>query len=308
MRKVIIMFERLLYMEKIRIMCDAASDITPQEAEQLDVELVRAFLQYDDVSCEEGDISKEDYLQVLLNCKGAPSTAQVTPEKCLNAYKRAIADKVDHLIVVTISSLGSGFYNNANLAITLLQDEIGDFDMKITIIDSMTYTYCYGEPIRIACKMIANGASSQQILDYLEDYLLRVEGVAGVYNLKFAKKSGRISGIAAFAGEILGLKPIIQILSGKVDIISKARGDKAVITEIIKIAKSRAVDIENQDIIIFMGLLTDTQLKELKESVEAKLKPKSYRVELLGASITTNTGPYVCGLTYLGEKRQRVAV
>ena len=40
------------------------------------------------------------------------------------------------------------------------------------------------------------------------------------------KKSGRISAAAAFAGELLGLRPIITLIDGKTNVASKVRGGR----------------------------------------------------------------------------------
>ncbi len=292
-----------LNMEKIRIVCDAASDITPDEAKDLGIDLLRAVVTIDGESFEEGEVSKEDYLQMLLDCKEVPTTAQVTPEKCIGAYKRAIEDGIEELIVVTISSFGSGFYNNANMAIAMLKEEIGEFDLKITIIDSLAYTYCFGEPVRHACKMIKDGVSKDEIVLFLKERYSKTEAFAGVYNLRFAKKSGRISGIAAFAGEVLGLKPIVHLINGKVDIPEKVRGEKMIIPKLIDLVSKNAVDIKKQDIIIFHGIISDEQLSLLEKSIKKQLNPKSFRFETIGASIATNTGPYVCGIVFDGKVR-----
>ena len=60
----------------------------------------------------------------------------------------------------------------------------------------------------------------------MNDYFRRVEVWFSVCSLKFAKKSGRIGVAASFVGEMLGLRPIISIIDGKMKIVDKVRGDK----------------------------------------------------------------------------------
>ena len=43
----------------------------------------------------------------------------------------------------------------------------------------------------------------------------QMEVILGPYSLRQMKKSGRISAAAAFAGELLGLRPIITLIDAK---------------------------------------------------------------------------------------------
>ena len=61
------------------------------------------------------------------------------------------------------------------------------------------------------------------------------------------KKSGRISAAAAFAGELLGLRPIISLIDGKTRVEAKVRGDAAVAPAMIKYVKSRVESLADTE-------------------------------------------------------------
>ena len=109
------------------------------------------------------------------------------------------------------------------------------------MIDSLCYTYTYGYAVVQAAKQAEEGRSYEEILAYLDDYFSRAETYFSVYNLDFAKKSGRISVAAAFVGDMLGLRPIMSIIDGEIKIIEKVRGDKAVVPNWRRLPKSGAV-------------------------------------------------------------------
>ena len=52
--------------------------------------------------------------------------------------------------------------------------------------------------------MAAAGREPQEIADYIQDWVDHVQVVFSPLDLRFAKKSGRISAAAAFVGEALG--------------------------------------------------------------------------------------------------------
>jgi len=291
-------------MQKIQLMCDAASDFMYDEAKELGISLRLVPITHGNDQYKEGILPKEEFIDILENSPIMPSTAQISPDNLLQGFKEAYEDGCTHIIVVTISSTGSGMYQNCFIAKELFEAEYGEDKIHFDFIDSRAYTYCYGDRLREAAQMVKEGKTAEEIVEYLHDKLSRISGCAGVYSLKFARKSGRISGAAAFAGEALGLKPIIHLVNGKVNIAEKVRGEKNIIPKLIEMAKREADDIENQDITIFYGRPPQGELERLIEAVETQLKPKSYKLGLLGASLTLNAGPATLGFTFYSKRRE----
>ena len=116
----------------------------------------------------------------------------------------------------------------ANMGRDLFAEEYPNWPKKtqITVIDSLCYVYLW------LCSSAGGKAGGrrtffdEEILAYLDDYFSRAETYFSVYNLDFAKKSGRISVAAAFVGDMLGLRPIMSIIDGEIKIIEKVRGTK----------------------------------------------------------------------------------
>ncbi len=119
-------------------------------------------------------------------------------------------------------------------------------DMRIELIDSESYTYIYGRVVVDMCRMRDAGDAFDDIVRIARSRLARSEAILGVYTLKHLKKSGRISGGAAFMGEALGLKPVSLVCAGKVDVIDKARGEKNLIPKVLSHVAKRVAQPEKQ--------------------------------------------------------------
>ena len=77
-------------------------------------------------------------------------------------------------------------------------------------------------------KLYKNGATAEEIVEWCA----KEEDHFAVYffadDLKFFARSGRVSGISATMGNLLGIKPIINInAEGKMGSIGKAKGRTA---------------------------------------------------------------------------------
>ena len=129
----------------------------------------------------------------------------------------------------------------------------------------------------------------------------RNEICLAAFSLKQMKKSGRISAAAAFAGELLGLRPIISLNDGVSSVKSKVRGDGAVIPAMIKYVKSR---VENVQELEYQVAYTDGErVNELVKQCKKEFGHPPVNVFQLGCVVSANTGPDALAITFLGKDR-----
>lgn len=290
-------------MEKIHVFCDSACDIPQSEVEQYGIDIVPVTITHAGRTLHEYyDITPERYWQLLEESDEIPTTAQITPAQVLEVYRRARAKGCTHVLGIIINAKGSGGFQSCGIARDLFYEEYGR-DMVIELIDSETYAYVYGRVAVDACRMRDAGDRFEDIVQVCRARLRRSEAVLGVYTLKHLKKSGRISGGAAFVGEALGLKPIGLVCNGAVDIVAKARGEKNLIPKMIELVRQRAVHPEKQTAYLLYGLADEKQMDALERELIETLHFAGVRRLPLGVSITTNTGPRALAVLYYGEQR-----
>jgi DegV family protein with EDD domain len=119
-------------------------------------------------------------------------------------------------------------YNAAQMAVAYFEEECPELakSINIYVLDSGNYTMSYGYKVIQAAEMAQKGVQAGEIVAFLKDWFSSVETYFSVYNLDFAKKSGRINSTAAFVGDVLGLRPIIRMMDTSNDVIDKVRGTK----------------------------------------------------------------------------------
>ena len=120
------------------------------------------------------------------------------------------------------------------------------------------------------------------------------------FSLVFKKKRGRVSAAAAFAGELLGLRPIIHMVDDTTSTIAKVRGDSAVMPGLIVQTKKRMA--EGTPYLI--GATDDGNAKMLAKMCKKEFGYAPAATFLLGAAVATNTGPNAVAIVYQGEKRR----
>ncbi|MDO4270235.1 MAG: DegV family protein [Eubacteriales bacterium] len=290
-------------MEKIHILTDSAADIPEAQVEAHGIEITPITVTHEGRTFREYyDITAEEYWKLLETSREIPATAMVTPAQFLDSYRRAAERGCTHILGVLINGNGSGTYQAACMARDMFYDEYGR-DMRIELLDSQTYTFIYGHIVVLAAELRDAGDSFEAILSVVKSRLNRVEAFLGVYSLQHLKKSGRISGGAAFVGEALGLKPVSHVYAGAVNVCDKVRGEKALVSGIIKKVSARVVQPEKQTAILLYGDVPDERVDELEKRLFTEIGFMGVTRCPIGPSVITNTGPQAIAVAFYGPPR-----
>ncbi len=289
----------------VKFITDSASDITKEDELEYNIEVMPIPITIgDDGYYERVDFTPSEFYKKLLNSAQIPVTSHITMLEFGNKYKEFYKLGYNEIIHVTISSTGSSMYESAKMARELFykEDESLRQKIKIHVIDSKTYSYGYGLAVVQAAKMARAGRTVTEILEYLVDYFNRVEVYFSVCSLNYAKKSGRIGVAATFVGELLGLRPVISIIDGKMKVVDKVRGCKNIPEKLFNIMEER-ISSESGKYGIIVGSI-EAVGKDLENICKKFKQGECVGVVKAGASIAINSGPEVLGLTFLGECRK----
>ena len=214
---------------KTAVLTDSASDIPRELEEKYGIDILPFSIVVDGQSyIERVDFTNEQYYEMLTKAEGIPKTSQITMLRFLEKFCAYADEGYTDVIFVSINSAGSNTYNAACMAAESLRDERPGCTMNVHVVDSHTYSMTYGWHVCEAARKLQAGADVKSVVEYLEDQLARMEIMLSMYTLRFVKKSGRVSAAAAFAGELLGLRPIIHMVDDTTSTIAKVRGDSAV--------------------------------------------------------------------------------
>lgn len=287
---------------KTAVLTDSACDMPPELAENNGVDILNFEIMVDGKRYyEREDFTFDEYYDILRNCEGIPSTAQVTMPRFLQQFEQYDQQGIRQVLYVSINASGSGTNDAAQLAAKTFHKNHPDSNMKIWVVDSRTYSMAYGWFVSEAAFKLHNGAEMQDVVEWLEDRFARMDIVLAAYSLKFMKKSGRISAAAAFAGELLGLRPIISLTDGVSTVRKKVRGDKEVLPALMEYAEQRMDDTTEY----MVGGTDEAIIAQLAERCTKRWKAAPKATFKLGAAVATNTGPDAIAIVYMGQKRAR---
>lgn len=278
-------------MSKIKIITDSASDITREYSEKYGIDVIGFPITVGDKSFRDGDIPNDEYYDLIDSCAELPVHSQLTVFEFEELFEKYASEGYEDIFFISINAHGSATYQNACMARdNFLSAHSDKADTPgIHVLDSTSYSGTYGYPVIEAAKKAAEGVSADEIEKYLTDWFEVCEVYLAAYTLRYVKKSGRITAAAAFAGELLGLKPIILLKGESTKVVAKPRGEQNVVPKLADVTCDR---IEKGSPYIIIGGRDMKRAEELAEVLEKRLGyPPVDIVFRVGGAVAANSGP-----------------
>lgn len=148
--------------------------------------------------------------------------------------------------------------------------------------------------------MKKKGKNVNEIIKLIEDIIPRMDYAVMINDIEMLKRSGRISAMTSFAGNLLNIKPVICVEDGKVEILKKVKGTKSAISFLI----NRLTELKPDNkfpIVIYYG--SDCDLKNMINDKLTNLFPNSEIKSMqIGATIGSHTGKYGVGIFFVKDE------
>ena len=273
----------------VRIITDSTVDIADKYSSLFTV--VPLTVSFGETDYIDGvTINKQEFYRKLTSSPELPKTSQATPEVFIEVF-RELQEKGEEAVVITVSSRLSGTYQSACLAAE-------DFP-NIRVVDSLNVSIGSGILAEYALRCASGGMSLDELARDLSRKRNEIGLVAMVDTLEYLRKGGRISGAAAFAGGVLGIKPVITVRDGELAVLGKARGSKKANNLLAEQIRKDGVDFSMPLLLGYTGL-SDDMLQQYIEDSSSLWKDHVTDLDRvqLGSVIGTHAGPGAVAVAY----------
>jgi DegV family protein with EDD domain len=284
-------------------MTDSDSDLPYQFVDQYDLKMVYMPYIIDGVEYLDdlGRNGKQaEYFQNMRN--GVAPVTSLLPTPAYLEYFEPILKEGRDILFIAFSSHMSSTINNIFAARDELKQKYPD--RRILVVDTLSISAPMTILLHRAYKLYTEGKSMDEIAAWVEANKMRVHAWLTVDDLKYLKRGGRISSIAATMGTMLDLKPIIVInRAGSMAAVDKIRGRKGALRYLADKTAEFIENPEEQDLIILHAdALEDANRLEalIRERV-----PQIRGVEkhFVGPVIGAHCGPGTVAACFLGKER-----
>ena len=215
---------------------------------------------------------------------------------------RAGLDAGRDILHIEFSSALSGSYQNAKTVADQLNQEYKD--QKVIVIDSLSASLGLGLLIDYAVSLRDEGKDIDGVASWVEQNKLHMIHWFTVDDLNHLRRGGRVSGVTAFLGTMLHIKPVMDVDDlGRLIPHFKVRGRKKAIAALFQHMQQDIVNPEGQRVFISHGdCIDDANL--LKQMILDGLPGiKDVLINSVGPVIGSHSGPGTLALFYMGKKR-----
>jgi DegV family protein with EDD domain len=151
---------------------------------------------------------------------GWPTTAAVSPASLHGAYDELTRDG-DEVLGVFMSRGTSVTVENAQAAAA----EHPNRD-RIHVVDSLVISGALALTLQVVAQRAAEGMAASDLARVARTMGERMRVMFTVDTLDYLHRGGRMKGSQALVGTLLGIKPVLWLNEGRIELWSKARGKK----------------------------------------------------------------------------------
>jgi len=281
-------------MRKLAIITDSTSYFTKEYLQKHSIEVASLHVVVDGVSYEEVDVDNE-FVFDNLNNKKKVSTAAVAPLVFTELYQKLFDSGVEDILVFLISSGISGTYQSAMIAKDMV-------DGNVHVYDALVAAYGVENIIIQVANAIESGMERDELLELASTLSKNGHVLFTLTTLDHVVRGGRVSKTSALIGNALKIKPIVEMVEGRLEVTRKSRTNKKIINKFIV---EELVEASKKYEMIYLRIIS-LQKDEITDEIEAKLKENIKNIEItrtsyIGPVFSYHLGDEGYGITWTAK-------
>jgi len=288
-------------MSEYIISTSSTSDLPAEYTSKHGIPIMRYTYSIDHVEHKDGDMDAKKFFD--LEREGVmPTTSQLTPEEITRFFDEILGGGKD-LLHIEFSSGLSGSYNNVRLVADDMKKKYPD--RKLFVVDSLCASLGLGLLVDYAVRMRDSGKTIEETAKWVEANKLSLNHWFTVDSLTHLRRGGRVTGAAAFVGNLLHIKPVLNVdFEGHLIPREKEQGRKRALKCLVEKMEEYVYKPEGQRIFISHG--DDPEAAQLLARMVKEKFPSindDIMIAPLGAVIGAHAGPGTVALFFMGKTR-----
>ncbi|MBE0481735.1 MAG: DegV family protein [Dehalococcoidia bacterium] len=227
-------------MKKTAILTDSTCCLPPELVKEYGIRLVPLPIIYREKTYFDGvDITPGEIYRIMRKRQDLPTTSTPSAGSFLEAYREASAE-AEGIVCIVLTSLQSKIFEIACLGRELARETIPD--TRIEVIDSRAVAGALGFVVLEAARAAARGCDASEVVRIAQETIPRVGLVAMLDTLWYLARTGRIARAAAWAGNLLNVKPVVEHTTsvGETTPAARPRTQRKAVETMLKLIEDRA--------------------------------------------------------------------
>ena len=278
---------------------DTDCDITPKECAQYGIKLISMPYTVDDkviypyIDWQEFDAHA---FYDMLRRGTMPTTSAMSEEFYVKTFEPEFAAGND-ILYVHFSSATSNTFTIMNQALEKLLKKYPE--RKFHHIDTLGITALSYNIVLEVAELLQKGKTAEEVVEWAKTEVPKFPMYFFADDLKFFRRSGRVSGLAATMGGLIGIRPIIHLDdTGTMVSIGKETGRAKAIARLVQYVVELGDNVKDHRVII-----GHTDVPEIAAEAERQLKAKfgddlNVIIQNVNPTIGSHCGPNALGICF----------
>lgn len=278
---------------------DTDCDITPKECAQYGIKLISMPYTVDDkviypyIDWQEFDAHA---FYDMLRRGTMPTTSAMSEEFYVKTFEPEFAAGND-ILYVHFSSATSNTFTIMNQALEKLLKKYPE--RKFHHIDTLGITALSYNIVMEVADLLKEGKTPEEVVEWAKAEVPKFPMYFFADDLKFFRRSGRVSGLAATMGGLIGIRPIIHLDdTGTMVSIGKETGRAKAIARLVQYVVDLGDNVKDHRVVI-----GHTDVPEIAAEAERQLKAKfgddlNVIIQNVNPTIGSHCGPNALGICF----------
>lgn len=278
-------------MRKIILTTESGADLPIAFIERYNLEVVPMHVIMDGKDYLDGSLPITDIYDYYERTKKVPSTTSTNPNEYTELFTKIRAAHPDSIIVhIGYTSKASSSFQNANIAAADFED--------IHLIDALNVSGGLTAVVMYAAFLLEKEPDIEldRFLKLVQNSVPRARFAFLPENLDFLRAGGRVSNAAYIGASLLKIKPLIELVDGKLVSTKKYRGKMIRVAEDLMQDFLKLYPIDREHVYLILSVGLDESIKMRMEKLARENGFKNVTWVQTGGVITSHGGPGAFGI------------
>lgn len=235
-----------------------------------------------------------------LRAGAMPTTSAISTERYIQYFEPHFAAGND-IFYVSFSAAMTMTFNNMDEAVAILKEKYPE--RKFYRLDTKGITILSLNIFYEVSALLKLGKTPEEIIKWAETEIDKFAVYFFADDLKFFKRSGRVSGISAAMGNLIGIRPIIHINhEGKMLSIGKEKGRAKALARLVSYVEELGDNVKDHKVIIGHTDAYETAA-EIRDMLIEKFGELDCEIVAVNPTAGSHCGPNCVGVSFHAKHR-----
>jgi len=279
----------------VGILTDTSASIPEQLARKLGIEIVPYYIHRGLENLRDMvDVKPAEFAEWLKSATELPTTSNPAPGDYLIGL-RNLAGRVKEIVVLTMTSKGSGAYRSCMAALDLFKQQFPD--VRVEVVDTLQVAMSHGWAAIEAARAAVAGLSLDEVAQRAREVARKGMMIQTADTLRYLYMGGRIGKAKHLVASLLNIKPLISMEDGIIVALGVARSRLKAYRRMVALMQQRVGEGARIKV-AFTHVAAIEQLETLRGMVAERFECVETIVTDLTPVLAVHSGPGTVGVSF----------